>query len=118
MEIMCHVEVWPWRVFVDDASSAMGAKVRIVIITPEGIRVKHSLRLGFKASNNEAEYKVLLAGLRAVLNLAVQDVEVYLDSWLIINQVEGSFEAKDPQMIYYLQLVKQTISLFQKVRLI
>ena len=103
---------------MDDASSAMGAKVRIVIITPEGIRVKHSLRLGFKASNNEAEYKVLLAGLRAVLNLAVQDVEVYLDSWLIINQVEGSFEAKDPQMIYYLQLVKQTISLFQKVRLI
>ena len=71
MEIMCHVEVWPCRVFVDDASSAMGARVGIVIITPEGIRVKHSLRLGFKASNNEAEYKVLLARLRAVLNLAV-----------------------------------------------
>lgn len=99
-------------------SSAMGVRVRIVIIMPEGIWVKRSLRLGFKSSNNEAEYKVLLAGLGAVLNLAMQDVEVYLDSWLIINQVEGSFEAKDPQMIYYLRLVKQTMSLFQKVRLI
>lgn len=80
--------------------------------------MEHSLRLGFKASNNEAEYEALLARLKAVLDSGAQDVEVYLDSWLIINQVEGSFEAKDPRMIYYLRLVKQTMSLFQKVRLI
>ena len=80
--------------------------------------MEHSLRLDFKASNNEAEYKTLLAGLRAVLDLGLQDVVVYLDSRLIVNQVEGSFEAKDPRMIDYLRLVKQTMSLFQQVRLI
>ena len=68
--------------------------------------MEHSLRLDFKASNNEAEYKTLLAGLRAVLDLGLQDVVVYLDSRLIVNQVEGSFEAKDPRMIDYLWLVK------------
>ena len=52
MEIVCHVKVRPWSVFVDGASSAMGVGARIVIITLEGIRVKCTLRLGFKASNN------------------------------------------------------------------
>ena len=80
--------------------------------------MEHSLRLGFKASNNKAEYKALLAELRVVLDLGLQDMVVYLDSRLIVNQVEGSFEAKDPRMIDYLRLVKQTMSLFQQVRLI
>ena len=118
LETVCHVEVRPWRVFIDDASNALKVGARIVIITSEGIRVKHSLRLGFKASNNEAEYKALLAGLRAILDLGAREVEVYFDSWLVINQVEGSFEDKDPQMINYLQLVKHTISHFQKVKVI
>ena len=85
MEIVCHVEVHPWKVFVDRASSALGARAGIVIITLEGIRVEHSFRLGFKASNDEAEYEALLAGLRAVLNLGAQEVEVYLDSRLVVN---------------------------------
>ena len=81
---------------MDGASSAMGVRARIVIITSEGIQVKHSFRLGFKASNNETEYEALLAGLRVVLDLGALEVKVYLDSQLVVNQVEGSFEAKDP----------------------
>ena len=55
-KIICNVENRPWKVFVDDALNAMvGAEVGIVIITSEGIRLEHSFRLGFKASNNEAE---------------------------------------------------------------
>ena len=50
-------------------SSAMGVGAGIVIITPEGIRLEHSFRLGFRAFNNEAEYEALLAGLRAVLDI-------------------------------------------------
>ena len=67
-----------------------------------GIRVEHSFRLGFKTSNNEAEYEALLAGLKAVLNLGAWEVEVYSNSRLVVNQVQGSFEAKNPQMIDYL----------------
>ena len=48
MEMVCHVENRSWRVFVDGASSAIGAGARIVIITPEGIRLEHSFRLGSK----------------------------------------------------------------------
>ena len=71
--------------FVDSASSAMGAGARIVIITSEGIRLEHSFRLGFRASNNEAEYEALLAGLRTVLDMGARDVEIYSDSWLVVS---------------------------------
>ena len=83
--IVCHVDVQPWKVFVDGASNAMGVGAEIVIITPEGIRVEHSFRLGFKASKNETEYEALLAGMKAVLDLRVQEVEVYSGSGLVIN---------------------------------
>ena len=86
-EMVCRVECRTWKVFVDDISSAMGASARIVIITPEGIWLEHSFRLGFRASNNEAEYEALLARLRTVLDMGARDVEIYSDSWLVVSQV-------------------------------
>ena len=62
---------------MDGASSALGARAGIIIITPEGIRLEHFFRLGFRASNNETKYEALLARLRAVLDLGAREVEVY-----------------------------------------
>ena len=115
-EMVCHVESHPWRVFVDGASSTMGAGVGIVIVTPEGIRLEHSFRLGFRASNNEAKYEALLAGLRTVLGMRTRDVEIHLDSRLVVSQVQGIFEARDFQMREYLQVVKQVMGKFCMVK--
>lgn len=95
-EIVFHVKIQPWRVFVVSASSALGVGAGIIIITQEGIKLEHFFRLGFKVSNNKVEYEALLARLQAVLNLGAQKVEVYSDSRLVVNQVQGSFEAKNP----------------------
>ena len=75
-KVICQVENRPWTVFVDGASSAMGSCVEIIIITPEGIRLEHSFRLGFKASNNEAEYEAFLTELKTVLCMGARDVEI------------------------------------------
>ena len=45
-------------------------------------------------------------------------MEVYSDSRLVVNQVQGSFEAKDPRMMEYLQLVKQIMNWFKKVKVV
>ena len=103
---------------MDGASNALGSGARIVIITPKGIKLEHSFRLGFRASNNKAEHEALLAGLRAVSDLGAREVEVYSDSRLVVNQVQRSFEAKDPQMIEYLRLIKQTMDRFLNVRVV
>ena len=70
---------------MDGASSALGAEAGIVVIITEGIKLEHSFKLGFKASNNEAKYEALLAGLRVVSNLNAKEVEVYLNSRLVVN---------------------------------
>ena len=98
MEVICHVDCCPWKVFVVGASSTIRAGVGIIIITLEGIRLEHSFKLGFKAFNNEAGYEALLAGLRVVLDMGAREVEIYLDSRLVVSQVLGSFEARDSRM--------------------
>ena len=42
-----NVSVQAWRVFVDGASNAQGVGIGIVIMSPEGVKLEHSLRLGF-----------------------------------------------------------------------
>ena len=71
--------------FVDGTLSAMGVGSRIVIVTPDGIWLEYSFRLGFRASNNEAEYEPLLAGLKTILGMGVWDVEAYSDSQLVVT---------------------------------
>ena len=111
-EMVCHVENRSWKVFVDGASSAMGAGVEIIIITSEGIRLEHSFRLGIKASNNEAEYKTLIVKLKIAFDFGARDMEVYSDLRLVINQVQSSFEARDSRMKEYLRVVKQIMGKF------
>ena len=105
-EMVCHVESRPWRVFVDGALSAMGVGAEIVIITPEEIRLEHSFRLGFRASNNEAEYEALLARLRTIPGMGARDMEIHSNLRLVVSQVQGSFKARDFRMKEYLQVVK------------
>ena len=37
VKVVCHVDIQTWKVFMDSASSALRARAKIVIITPEGI---------------------------------------------------------------------------------
>jgi len=115
-KIICNVGSRPWKVFVDGASSAMGVGAGIVIITPTGIRLEHSFRLGFKASNNEAEYEAFLVGLRIVLCLDTRDMEIYSDSRLVVYQIQGNFETRDSRMKVYLSVAKQIINKFRMVK--
>ena len=39
-----------------------------------------ALRFGFQASNNEAEYEVLIAGLKLAKEMKVESIEIYGDS--------------------------------------
>ena len=103
---------------MDGASRAMEAGVKIVIIALEGIRLEHSFRMRFKASNNEAEYKALLVRLKTVLGIGARDIEAYSDSRMVVNQVQGSFEARDSRMKEYLQVVKRIMGKFSTAKVI
>ena len=46
VKVICQVDIQTWRVFMDGVSSAIRARARIVIITPEGIRLEHFFQVG------------------------------------------------------------------------
>jgi ribonuclease H / adenosylcobalamin/alpha-ribazole phosphatase len=50
------------------------------------------------ATNNVAEYGGLIAGLRAALELGAADVEVRMDSKLVVEQMSGRWQVKHPAM--------------------
>ena len=49
--------------------------------------IEKSLRLGFSATNNEAEYEALLVGMIMVQKMGGKAVEVFFDSRLVVGQV-------------------------------
>nr|KYP52463.1 Retrovirus-related Pol polyprotein from transposon 17.6 [Cajanus cajan] len=78
----------------------------IVLEGPGGILLEQSLRFEFRASNNQAEYKALLAGMVLAKEMGATSLSARSDSQLITGQVAGTFQAKDPQLAKYLEKVK------------
>ena len=74
------------------------AAAACVISTPEGeILGEHAQLLG-EVTNNVAEYRALLLGLKRARELGVSDVEVVNDSELIAKQINGQYKVKHAAM--------------------
>ncbi len=65
-----------------------------------------------RATNNVAEYGGLIAGLQAALDLDPAEVEVRMDSKLVVEQMSGRWQVKHPSMK---PLAKQAMSLVQRL---
>ncbi|VFQ98159.1 unnamed protein product [Cuscuta campestris] len=103
-----------WTVFTNGSSAAKNSGGGVVVIAPEGFRAYYSIRFGFKASNNEAEYEALLCGLRLAAGMSATKLRIKCDSKLVVGHVSREFEAKDERMKKYrdtaLELLKSFIA--------
>ncbi|XP_024004829.1 uncharacterized protein LOC112081985 [Eutrema salsugineum] len=109
--------VQPWILHADGSSSHKGSGVGIRLKSPEGEVIEQSFRLGFPASNNEAEYEALIAGLRLAKSIGAEHVHAYCDSQLVANQFHGEYEAKNNRMDAYLKVLKDIASEFSTFEL-
>ena len=91
-----------WKVYVDGATNHRWFGVGLVLISLERITIKKSLRLGFLATNNEAEYETLLVGMTMVQKMFGKAVEIFSDSRLVVGQVQEELEVRDLKMQEYL----------------
>ncbi|XP_073024348.1 uncharacterized protein [Primulina eburnea] len=101
-----------WRVFMYGASSLAGCGVGVLIISPPGEKIKLALRIDARVTNNEAEYEVVLAGIRAAWEVGASRIILYSNSQLITQQIRGVYEAKDDRMLKYLQLIRAQAEIF------
>ena len=74
-----------WKVYVDGVANQRGSGVGLVLISPEKTIIEKSLRLGFLATNNEAEYEALLQGMAMVQKMGGKVVEMFSDSKLAVG---------------------------------
>ena len=72
-----------------------------MIISSDGEILEQSIRLGFKASNNETEYEALIAGLKLVVAAEADEVIIFCDSQLIVNLETGEFVSREERMATY-----------------
>uniref|UniRef100_A0A2N9G9E6 Uncharacterized protein n=1 Tax=Fagus sylvatica TaxID=28930 RepID=A0A2N9G9E6_FAGSY len=76
-----------WEIEIDGSSIKGAGGVGIVFKTPEGHLLKHSTRLQYPTTNNEAEYEALLTSLRIAKKLGANRLKIQSDSQLIVGQV-------------------------------
>ncbi|GJY01572.1 reverse transcriptase domain-containing protein [Tanacetum coccineum] len=93
----------PWTLFMDGSSCLEGSRARLILTSPKGEEFTYALRFKFNASNNEAEYEALVAGLRITKQMGVESLIAKVESRLVANQINGSYEAKEQSMIQYLE---------------
>ena len=73
------------------------------------------MRRGVKVeanTNNEAKYATLMEGVFAILNLKIQKLMIKGDSLLVVKQVLGSWQTKNPKWKGYLMKIKRLLSQF------
>ncbi|XP_027069631.1 uncharacterized protein [Coffea arabica] len=102
-----------WTLYVDGSSNGDGSGAGLLLEGPQGEVCSYALRFDFLATNNEAEYEALIAGLQLARRLGAQRIYVRSDSQLVVCQVHGEYEAKDETMQRYLSKVHQLIAYFE-----
>jgi ribonuclease HI len=104
-----------WKLFVDGSACNTGSGVGIVLFPPNGIMIELSVRLGFSASNNVAEYEALLLGLKSAKTLKAERIRVHCDSQLVVHQLSGEYEARSEKMTAYVMAARELLDTFEKV---
>ncbi|KAL0355521.1 UNVERIFIED_CONTAM: hypothetical protein Sradi_3999000 [Sesamum radiatum] len=69
-----------WLLHIDGSSTTQGSGADIVITTPQGEDLEFAIKFDFKASNNEAEYKALVIGMRMAHEAGARHLLAYSDS--------------------------------------
>jgi ribonuclease HI len=66
----------------------------VILDMDDNVLFEQGVYLGI-TTNNQAEYQALKFGLEKALQSGVREIEVHMDSLLVINQLKGIFKVKN-----------------------
>jgi ribonuclease HI len=94
-----------WTMYFDGSKRVQGAGARVVLISPQGDKLKYVLRMSFpQASNNEAEYEALLHGMEMAKACEATQLKIFGDLNLVVQQVMNKCDAISNNMTAYRNL--------------
>jgi hypothetical protein len=85
-----------WKMFFDGAYSSKGAGTGVVFISPCQEVISLSFKLEFEVTNNVAEYETLVLGMRDAKEMGIEEIAIFRDAELIIQQVRNAYRAHNP----------------------
>ncbi len=94
------------------------AALGVVVMDGTGQVVKEFIRYLGEATNNQAEYKALIAGLEQVSKLAHPSqvsLRAFLDSELVVKQMNGEYRVKDEHLKPLFAKAQKLSSTFKQV---
>ena len=74
------------------------AAAGLVIELPDGDIVEVDKKYLGVMTNNQAEYRALILGLRAVMSFQPAELRIYMDSELVVRQMTGQYRVKDESL--------------------
>ncbi|RDX85668.1 Retrovirus-related Pol polyprotein from transposon opus, partial [Mucuna pruriens] len=107
-----------WFLSVDGSSNHTGSGAGVILEGPTRAFIEQSLHFEFKASNNQAEYEALLARIKLAKEMGAKRLTVKSNSKLVTGQVNGDYQAKDPQLAKICERAASTASSFNKFTLL
>jgi ribonuclease HI len=91
--------------YFDGSKRVQGAGAGVVLISPQGNKLKYVLGMSFlQASNNEAEYEALLHGMKMAKACGATRLKIFGDSNLVVQQVMNQCDAISDNMTAYRNL--------------
>jgi hypothetical protein len=73
-----------WTIYVDGSKRVSGAGAGVVLVSPQGDKMRYILRMRFmNPSNNEAEYEAVLHGMRMAKACGASRIKIHGDTNLI-----------------------------------
>ena len=86
----------------------------VVLDMEDNVLVDKGVYLGV-TTNNQAEYTALKLGLEECQKMGVKEVQVYMDSLLVVNQMKGIFKIKNRDLFPIHENIKELAKEFEKV---
>jgi len=86
-----------------------------VILDMEDNVVKSNGKYLGITTNNQAEYHSLKGGLEMAAQLGIKEIDVYMDSLLVINQMKGIFKIRNRDLWPIHDAIKSLLPRFKKI---
>ncbi len=104
------------EIYTDGASRGNPghAGIGIIILDKNGKIIEQSGEYIGQTTNNVAEYKGLVSGLKIAKKYLPCSVTVHLDSELVVRQLQGKYRTKDQTLKAYFEFANQMLSEFEK----
>jgi ribonuclease H / adenosylcobalamin/alpha-ribazole phosphatase len=99
------------------AGTHWAARRLVLLRTPRVVTVAQISKAIGPATHNVADYRALIEGLKLVRDYGIQRIRVYMDSELVVDQVNGVSSVRQAHLSELHKVASSLVALFESIRI-